>query len=125
MRRMQRGITFLGFVIVAAVFGLFIFVGMTLYPMYSESFSVRAAMRAVANEPGAATMTPETIYASLVRRFDISYVESVKRDNVYIYNQNGRKLRIAYEVRKPMVYNIDVVAKFDHVVDLTRQSVDP
>lgn len=125
MRRIQRGISFLGFVIVAAVLGLFIFVGLALYPMYSEYWSVRAAMKGVAGEPGAATMTAEAIYQNLQKRFNIGYVESVKRENIYIFNQNGRKLRITYEVRKPMVYNLDVVAKFDHTVDLTRQSVDP
>lgn len=125
MRRMQRGITFLGFIIVAAVLGLFIFIAMALYPIYSEYWSVRAAMKAIQNEPGSSQMTPLQINQALEKRFDIAYVTSVKRENVFLYNQNGRKLRIVYEVRKPMVYNIDVIVKFDHTVDLTRQSVDP
>lgn len=120
----QRGITFLGFVIVAAVLGGAIFIGMQLYPMYSEYWSVRAAMKAITLEPNAAQMTPREIHVALQKRFDIAYVESVKAENIFLINQNGRKLRITYEVRKPLIYNLDVVGKFDHTVDLNRQSAE-
>ena len=125
MRQRQRGLSFLGFIIVAAVAGFFLFIGATLFPIYSEYASVRAAMKAIQNEPGSATMSVLAIQQALEKRFNIAYVSSVKKENIFIMNRNGRKLRIAYEVRKPMVYNIDVVAKFDYTVDLTRQSVDP
>ena len=36
MKRTQRGITLLGFIIVLAVVGFFAYVGMKLFPMYSE-----------------------------------------------------------------------------------------
>ena len=35
MKRNQSGLTFIGFVIVLAVAGLFIYVGMKLVPMYT------------------------------------------------------------------------------------------
>lgn len=124
MKKRQRGISFLGFVIVAAVVGLFLFVGASLYPIYTEYWSVKAAMKGIQNEPGSATMSVLQIQQALEKRFDIAYVTSVKRENVFVINQNGRKLRIVYEVRKPLVYNLDVVAKFDTTVDLTRASVD-
>lgn len=124
MHKRQRGITFLGFVIVAAVVGGGIFIAMQLYPMYTEYWSVRAAMKAVTLEPGAATMSPRDIHAALQKRFDIAYVESVKPENIFLITQGGRKLRITYEVRKPLIYNLDVVGKFDHTVDLQRQSAD-
>jgi hypothetical protein len=92
--------------------------------MYSEYWSVRAAMKAITLEPGAAQLTPQAIWTLLEKRFNIAYVDSVKRENVYLLTQNGRKLRITYEVRKPLIYNLDVVGKFDHTVDLQRQSVD-
>lgn len=124
MQKRQRGITFLGFVIVAAVLGGGLFIAMQLYPMYSEYWSVRAAMKAITLEPGAATMSPRDIHMSLQKRFDIAYVESVKAENIFLITQGGRKLRITYEVRKPLIYNLDVVGKFDHTVDLQRQSAD-
>ena len=41
MKRKQSGLTFIGFVIVLAVAGLFIYVGMKLVPMYTEYYSVK------------------------------------------------------------------------------------
>ena len=43
---------------------------------------------------------------------------------VEVVRQNGYFLRIAYEVRKPLVYNLDVVAKFDHSVELGRTDAE-
>ena len=50
MKRTQRGITLLGFIIVLAVVGFFAYVGMKLFPMYSEYYSVKSALKGLANE---------------------------------------------------------------------------
>jgi hypothetical protein len=44
----------------------------------------------------------------------------VKRTDMQLVRQNGYFLRIAYEVRKPLVYNLDVVGRFEHEVELGR-----
>ena len=44
MRRRQGGITLIGFLIVAAVVGFFIFIGIKLFPMYSEYYAVKSAL---------------------------------------------------------------------------------
>ena len=43
MKRTQSGITLIGFVVVLAVVGLFAYVGMKLFPMYSEFYGVKSA----------------------------------------------------------------------------------
>jgi hypothetical protein len=116
----QRGITLIGFVIVLALAGFALFIGAKLFPMYSEYMAVKAAMLQVRNTPGSARMNPDQVWNVLTRAFEVSYVDSVSRQDVQLVRQNGYVLRIAYEVRKPLVYNLDVVAKFDHSVDLTR-----
>ena len=44
MKRTQSGITLVGFILVLAVAGFFVFIGMKLVPMYSEFYSVKAAL---------------------------------------------------------------------------------
>lgn len=110
----------IGFVIVLALAGFALFIGAKLFPMYSEYMAVKAAMLQVKNTPGSARMNPDQVWNVLTRAFEVSYVDSVSRQDVQLVRQNGYLLRIAYEVRKPLVYNLDVVAKFDHSVDLTR-----
>ena len=116
----QRGITLIGFVIVLALAGFFFLIGAKLFPMYSEYMAVKAAMVKVQNTPGSARLSPEQVWRILEKTFDIGYVDSVKRNHMQLVRQNGYFLRIAYEVRKPLVYNLDVVGKFDHSVELGR-----
>ncbi|MBS7458613.1 DUF4845 domain-containing protein [Coralloluteibacterium stylophorae] len=121
MSRKERGLTLLGFLIVLVVVGFFAYVGMRLFPVYSEYYSVVSAMKGVANEPGAASMDPARIRDLLARRFDISYVDSVKPQNIKIVRSgNGYSLNIKYEVRRPLIYNLDFIASFDKTVDLVR-----
>ena len=116
----QRGITLIGFLIVLALASFAFIIGAKLFPMYTEFMAVKAAMVQVQNTPGSARLSPEQVWNILDKVFYTSYVESVQRTNVQLVRQNGYFLRVAYEVRKPLVYNLDVVAKFDHSVELGR-----
>jgi Tfp pilus assembly major pilin PilA len=120
----QQGMTLMGFVMVLFVVGIFAFVGIKLFPVYSEYYAVVADMRGVASEPGIAQAEPSTVRDKLFRRFYISYVTSVKPENVKVTRDNGYNLHVTYEVRSPLVYNLDFVAKFDKTIDLTRGGDD-
>ena len=123
-RTRQAGLTLIGFVMVLGVVGFFAFVGMKLFPVYSEYYSVVADMKGVQSEPGIAQASPQTVRDKLFRRFYISYVESVKAENVVISRKNGYNMTVKYEVRRPLVWNLDFVAKFEKTVDLTRAGGD-
>jgi hypothetical protein len=115
MKRSQRGMTLLSFVIVLAVVGFAAYIGMKLFPMYSEFYSVKQALKRLQNEPGIANQDPSKIKDMLFRNFDISYVDSVKPENVKLEraeNTVGWKIDVEYEVRKPLVGNLDIVGKF-------------
>lgn len=117
----QTGMTLIGFLFVLAIAGFFAFLAMRLFPVYSEYYSVVSDMKGIAAEPGVANMSPERIRDLLNRRFYISYVESVKPEHIKITRNNGYNLTIKYEVRRPLVYNLDFVAMFDKTVELNRQ----
>ena len=116
----QRGITLIGFVIVLSIAGFFFFIGAKLFPVYTEYYAVKGAMLKVQQTPGSARLNPEQVWNMLDKTFFTSYFDSVKRSDMQLVRQNGYFLRIAYEVRKPLVYNLDIVAKFDHSVELGR-----
>jgi len=121
MKRTQRGITLLGFIIVLAVVGFFAYVGMKLFPMYSEYYSVKAALKGLASEPGTASSDPARIQDLFFRRLYISYSENVKPQNVKIRRaDNGWLMDVQYEVRVPLVFNLDVVGKFHATQALVR-----
>ncbi|TKR32945.1 DUF4845 domain-containing protein [Luteimonas gilva] len=121
MKRTQSGITFIGFLVVLAVAGFFAYIGMKLFPMYQEYYSVKSALKGLANEPGIATADPAKIQDLFFRRLYINYSDNVKPENVKLTRgERGWKMEVNYEVRKSMIYNLDVVGKFDAVQELTR-----
>jgi hypothetical protein len=118
----QRGITLLGALVGMLVVGFFMFLAMRLFPVYSEYYSVVNAMKGVQSEPGVGQMSPDKIRDLLYRRFNISYIDSVKPQHIKITRAGtGYALNIKYEVRRPLAYNLDFVASFDNTVELTRQ----
>ena len=122
MKRKQSGLSLVGFLVVLAVVGFAAYVGMKLFPMYQEYYSVRSAMKGLANEPGVADMDPAKVQDLFFRRLYINYSENVKPQNVkFERTEGGWKMRVNYEVRRPLVGNLDVVGKFDKTQDLTRR----
>jgi len=121
MKRNERGMTLLGFVIVLAVVGFFAYVAMRLFPMYQEYYSVRSAMKGLAAEPGIGTQDPARIQDLFFRRLYINYSENVKKEHVKLRRvDNGWEMNVQYEVRRPLVGNLDVVGKFQATQMLTR-----
>ena len=121
MRRKQGGITLIGFVIVAAVVGFFIFIGIKLFPMYSEYYAVKSALKGLSTEVGVANYDPNKILSLFFRRLYVSYSENVEQDDVKIQRiDGGWQVDVNYEVRKPLVANLDVVGKFHATQNLTR-----
>lgn len=115
----QRGITLISLIMGLALVIFFAFLGMKLFPVYSEYYSVAQAMEQVKAQPGVAQWTPAEVRLSMMKRFDVSYVESVKKKDIKISRSNGYKMRVKYEVREPLMGNLDFVAKFDKTVALT------
>ena len=125
MKRTQRGMTLIGFVIVLGLVGFFAYIAMKLVPMYSEYYAVKQALAGLKAEPGIANKDPAKIEDLFFRRLYISYAENVKPANVTIERADrGWLMTVQYEVRKPLVANLDVVGMFDTSEELTNASRD-
>lgn len=118
-RSSQEGLTLLGFIIVVVVVGIFALVGMRLFPIYSEYYNVVGAMENLKNQPEITTKSPSQIKELFFRKLYVNYVENVEPKNVLVSRTGGLHIRVKYEVRRPMVGNLDVVASFDKKVPLT------
>jgi hypothetical protein len=116
--RKQQGMSLIGFLMVLSLLGFFAFLGMRLFPVYTEYRSVKSDMEGMVNEPNVGQMSPAQVKDRLFRRFYISYVENVKQEHVTFDRNNGYNMTVKYEVRKPLMYNLDFVAKFEHKVKL-------
>jgi Tfp pilus assembly protein PilE len=113
----QRGITLLGFIIVAIVLGFFGLMIAKLLPAYTEFNSVKRAMDAQAAVPDGANRPVSLHWTDLLRRFDISYVQTPQRESLTL-DRRKSEMTMAYEYRTPFVYNIDFAVRFSHTVKL-------
>jgi hypothetical protein len=115
MMRSQRGITLVGFVIILAMVGVFAYLGMKVFPIYEQFFSVRSAMKGVASEPGVGQMDPAKIRDLFFRRLYVNYAdEDLKPENVKVDRKdNGYVMTVQYEVRRPLIADLDIVGKFN------------
>ena len=117
--RKQKGLSLIGFLIVLVLVLFFAFVGMRVGPIYLEYYSVVSAMNGVAAERGSSRFTPFQIKVKMLDRLYLSYsAENVKEEHIRILRRGGVQLRVTYEVRKPMMGNLDVVVSFDKMVRL-------
>lgn len=116
--RKQHGLSMVGFLLTLSLLGFFAFITMRLFPVYTEFYSVKSDMEGLRNEPNARGLSPEQLRNLLFRRFQISYVESVKPTDVTFDRNRGYNMNVVYEVRRPLMGNLDFVAKFSHTVNL-------
>ena len=123
MKRKQSGLTFIGFVIVLAVAGLFIYVGMKLVPMYTEYYSVKKALASLANEDGVANLSAPVVKQRFFKRLYMSYALNIKNEHVKIERRETSWIVIVdYETRRPLIANLDVIGKFHAEKILTRKA---
>lgn len=125
MKRLQSGMTLIGFIIVLAVVGVFVYMGMKVIPMYSEYYAVQQALGGLAGESGISQMNPPKIRDLFFRRLYVSYAENIKPENVkLVRKESGWMMTVDYEVRRPLIANLDVVGKFHAEKELSRVAGD-
>ena len=121
----QRGMTLLGFLMVLVIIAFFLFIGMKLFPVYSEYYGVRTSLKALQQEPGIAAATPDRVRALLDNKFYISYVTTPKAKDIKITRRGGEYIvQVKYERRGKLIYNLDYIANFDTSTNLTRKGID-
>ncbi|MDI9239387.1 DUF4845 domain-containing protein [Lysobacter sp. LF1] len=121
MKRNQSGMTLIGFVLILGMVGVFIYMGMKLIPMYSEYYAVKEALKEMSQEADISQQDPGRIKDAFFRRLYISYAENVKSENVKIARKDaGYVMTVDYEVRRPLIANIDVVGHFNAEQVLSR-----
>lgn len=120
MKRKQGGMTLTSFLMVLIVVGFALYVGMKLFPMYQEFYAVKTSMKALAKEPG--SNDPTKAQEMFFKRMDMNYSDSVKRDNIkFERTDGGLRMVVKYEVRRPLLGNLDIVGNFENSQELTAQ----
>jgi hypothetical protein len=111
-RRGQRGLSIIGFLLVAAVVIIFALVGFRVLPAYIEFYSVQKALEQTLADQS--NITPQDIRRSLERRISADYVDSVRASDVTVTKEGNQIVaRLEWQKILHMVANASILLEFE------------
>ncbi len=118
----QRGLGILGWMFVIAVGLFFALLGMKMVPNYINYYSVVKIMEGMANDPSLKDASALELRKAFLRRVDVNSIYNFPKNGFKVDRSRGEGtvLKVDYEVREPMVGNVDVVMHFEKEVRLRR-----
>jgi len=116
----QNGMTFWGLMLSAVIFGFFVLLFFKLLPPYLEYAKVKTSLENIARQPDAGSLDKAQIKAALDRRFSIEDINDIDLNKtLFVEKKPGSMaIRIAYERRVPLAYNVTALIEFDNTVQV-------
>jgi len=119
--RRQAGATTVGFIIIAAFVGLFVFAALRLTPVYLNYMKVVGVVDGVRTEFDGQGPSISVIRRSITRRFDVESVSELRsRDVTVTVVDGGFKVSAVYDHTAPFISNISFTVHFDKSVLVRR-----
>ncbi|WP_444909103.1 DUF4845 domain-containing protein [Microbulbifer sp. TRSA005] len=117
----QRGMSYWGWLLVIAVLGFALTCVSKMAPAYVDARYVSEALRTLGENPELENMSTGQIKKELGRFFLINNVrgEPTKALQV-VRGAKSTVVSINYELRQPLIYNVDVVMKFNKQLDTAK-----
>ncbi|MDH3609014.1 MAG: DUF4845 domain-containing protein [Gammaproteobacteria bacterium] len=110
----QRGATFVFWVFFLALIGFLLMTGIKLFPVYYKGFTTQKIVEDIALEMQGKKPTKKQLWQSIDKRININSVYGVDKNHfVFERNKDAIDFGLDYEVRIPIIANLDAIAKFD------------
>ena len=114
MAERQRGIGFVGFIMIAAGIVFAAVIGMKLVPPYIHSAQIAQIFKAIASDPAMQGVTTNEIKDSYRKRANINYITDITAEDIEISKDDGRlSLSTSYSVKIPVAGNITLLLEFN------------
>src|ERR1041384_574285 len=112
MKRTQRGVTMIGWIILLIPVAIVGYMGIRLIPVYLNYTKIARSMEQVAQESRSSD-TQQNIFFALDKRLDIEQVDFPGAKD-FVIRRDGPSwvVEIEYEDGAPLLSNVSVVAKF-------------
>jgi hypothetical protein len=117
MRYRERGVTFLGWLIILVPVALLLYAAMRLVPVYLEYMKIARTLEQLTSESVGDGSDPRSLRYSIEKRFDVEDVHVITADDIKITKEGGGyKVQASYEATAPYVSNVYLLVVFDKVV---------
>ena len=122
MRQHERGVTFLGWVIILVPIALVFYAGIRLTPVYLEYMKITRTLEQVRDELKGDQPDASAIRVAIERRFDVEDVHVMTMRDVdklkITKDGNGYKVEAVYQATAPYVSNVSLLVNFDKTVQI-------
>lgn len=119
-RSRQRGVTVLGFLILAVLFGVIGLAAIKVTPMYIKNMRLSRVLQDTQEELNGKGPNPTSIRQEIAKRFSIEDI-NLPSDNIKItQSKSGYTVRIQYENRVPYIADVWLLIVFDKQVEIRR-----
>lgn len=110
----QRGLSFSGFILGAAVLVFVSIFGIKLIPVYMQDAQIKNIFVVIANDPEMQNASTRDIRMSYSKRADIDGINAIKTADVDIA-KNGERLVLSasYDVKIPLAANVSLYLEFN------------
>ena len=131
LNKHQAGRSLVAMIALIGLFGYVTYIGIKIIPVYTDFFSIRSAVDSLAEDMRSQQLDKSKYMEFLGKRLDMNFIDmhvlkpqrdggdKTKKD-VFSY-QRGREsieLGIHYEVRVPIMANIDALLSFNHATSV-------
>jgi hypothetical protein len=121
MRNRQRGVTFIGWIVLLAPMAIMVYVGIVLTPIYLNYFRVSKAITEVGTDFKGSTgpIDKARFKEQLEKRFDIESIENPKPKDIQLRRDgDGWAAEAAYDETVQLFGNVSLLISFDKTVTL-------
>ena len=119
-RNKQRGATFVFWVFFAALIGFLLMLGIKLFPVYYKGFATEKIVEDIALEMDGKKPNKKQLWQSIDSYLNVNSINGVTKEHfVYSKEKDTIEFGLDYEVRVPVILNLDAVAKFDQRQTIT------
>lgn len=110
----QRGMSFIGMVLLIAVIVFVATIAIKVTPAYLEFMSVKKAVDRIENDPNFSEMTKKDIQQAFDKTASVDYISVVKGSDIEVTKDASGKtaLSLEYQVVKPLVANMSILLDF-------------
>ena len=131
LNKHQAGRSLIAMVAIIGLVGYTAYIALRIMPVYTQFFSVRATVESLAEEMKSQQIDKAKYMDFLRKRLDMNYIDmnalTPRRDGcektkpgVFTYHR-GREnidLALSYEVRVPIIANMDALLNFDYATSV-------
>jgi len=112
----QRGLSFIGWLILLAVLAFAASTAAKLVPHYLDYMSLKKIIEAAGTDKAADINNSGELYDYVAKGMQVNNIRDLDLNKALsVTTENNRLLaHLKYEKREPLIQNIDLVVKFDH-----------